>query len=28
LSNLFDVGAPHAFGERRLLLDPTTGEPQ
>jgi len=28
LSNLFDFDAPHAFGERRLLLDPTTGEPQ
>jgi phospholipase C len=28
LSNMFDFDAPHAFGERRLLLDPTTGEPQ
>jgi phospholipase C len=28
LSNMFDFDAPHAFGERRLLLDPTTGEPK
>jgi phospholipase C len=28
LSNMFDFDAPQAFGERRLLLDPTTGEPQ
>jgi phospholipase C len=27
LANLFDFDAPHGFGERRLLLDPTTGEP-
>jgi phospholipase C len=28
LSNMFDFDAPHAFGERRLLLDPATGEPR
>jgi phospholipase C len=26
--NLFDFDAPRAFGERRLLLNPTTGEPK
>ena len=28
LSNMFDFDAPHKFGERRLVLDPTTGEPK
>ena len=25
LANLFDFNPPHAFGERRLILDPATG---
>ena len=28
LANLFDFNPPHAFGERRLILDATTGLPQ
>ena len=27
LANLFDFEGSHAFGERRLLLDPSTGQP-
>jgi phospholipase C len=27
LTNMFDFNPPHAFGERRLLLDPVTGLP-
>ena len=28
LANMFDFDAAHAFGERRLALDPTTGQIQ
>ncbi|MBV8493851.1 MAG: phospholipase, partial [Alphaproteobacteria bacterium] len=28
LVNMFDFDDGHAFGERRLILDPTTGQPR
>jgi phospholipase C len=27
LANMFDFDGGHAFGERRLILDPSTGQP-